>query len=152
MGIKNLTPINGQPCQVKVKGKSCNFEAYLCGSLYFTFKTSFQPYAFYSKQLQALFKDHLDRPKATGSFKVFIVLAHSTWTSDKLFKFYIFVWSFMQEVIWFRCLISRKIVSIQYISAIRSYDHLRFSLFQLIQLEPLMHSLNFIFSYVSIRQ
>ena len=140
MGIKNLTPINGQPCQVKVKGKSCNFEAYLCGSLYFTFKTSFQPYAFYSKQLQALFKDHLDRPKATGSFKVFIVLAHSTWTSEKLFISFIF-----------SCEASCKKqylveVSSQNIGAIRSFDHLRFSLFQLIQLEPLVHSLNFIFS------
>ena len=30
----------------KVKGKPCNFEANLYGSLYFTFKTTFQPYAF----------------------------------------------------------------------------------------------------------
>ena len=29
-----------------VKGKPGNFEANVCGSLYSTFKTSFQPYAF----------------------------------------------------------------------------------------------------------
>ena len=28
----------------QVKGKLCNFDAYFCGSLYSTFKTSFQPY------------------------------------------------------------------------------------------------------------
>ena len=32
----------------EVKGKPCNFEACLCGSLYSTF-TSFYPYAFYKK-------------------------------------------------------------------------------------------------------
>ena len=31
----------------KVKGKPCNFEACLCGSLYSTFTTSFYPCAFY---------------------------------------------------------------------------------------------------------
>ena len=41
----------------EVKWKQCNFEACLCGSLYTTFKTSFQPYAFYNKWLQMLFKD-----------------------------------------------------------------------------------------------
>ena len=50
------------------KGKPCNFEANLCGSLYSTFKTSFQPYAFYNKQLQTLFIDQLVRSKATCSF------------------------------------------------------------------------------------
>ena len=30
----------------EVKGKPCNFEAYLCGSVYPTFKTSFQPINF----------------------------------------------------------------------------------------------------------
>ena len=54
----------------KVKGKPRNFEAYLCGSLYSAFKTSFQPYAFYNKRLKMLFKDQLDRSKATCSFKV----------------------------------------------------------------------------------
>ena len=43
------------------KRKPRNFEAYLCGSLYSTFKTSFQPHAFYNKRLQTLFKDQLDR-------------------------------------------------------------------------------------------
>ena len=51
-----------------VKGKPRNFEANLCGSLYSTFKTSFQPYAFYKKWLQTLFIDQLDRSKATCSF------------------------------------------------------------------------------------
>ena len=54
----------------EVKGKPCNFEACLCGSLYSTFKTSIYPYAFYKKRLQTLFKDQLDRSKATCSFKV----------------------------------------------------------------------------------
>ena len=53
----------------KVKGKTCNFEANVCGSLYSTFKTSFYPYAFYNKRLQTLFKDQLHRSKATCSFK-----------------------------------------------------------------------------------
>ena len=53
----------------EVKGKPCNFEACLCGSLYSTFTTSFYPYAFYNKRLQTLFKDQLDRSKATCSFK-----------------------------------------------------------------------------------
>ena len=34
-----------------VKGKLRNFEANLCGSLYPTFKTSFEPYAFYLKKI-----------------------------------------------------------------------------------------------------
>ena len=51
-----------------VKGKPRNFEANLCGSLYSTFKTSFQPYAFYNKQL-TLFIDQLVQSKATCSFK-----------------------------------------------------------------------------------
>ena len=55
----------------EVKGKPCNLEACLCGSLYSTFTTSFYPYAFYNKRLQMLFKDQLDRSKATCSFKVF---------------------------------------------------------------------------------
>ena len=53
----------------EVKGKPCNFEACLCGSLYSTFTTSFYPYAFYNKRLQMLFKDQLDRSKATCSFQ-----------------------------------------------------------------------------------
>ena len=53
-----------------VKGKPRNFEANLCGSLYSTFKTSFQPYAFYKTRLQMLFIDQLVRSKATCSFKV----------------------------------------------------------------------------------
>ena len=53
-----------------VKGKPRNFEANLCGSLYSTFRTSFQPYAFYKKWLQTLFIDQLVRSKATCSFKV----------------------------------------------------------------------------------
>ena len=51
-----------------VKGKPRNFEANLCGSLYSTFKTSFQPYAFYKKRLQTLFIDQLVRSKAMCSF------------------------------------------------------------------------------------
>ena len=53
----------------EVKGKPCNFEACLCGSLYSTFTTSFYSYAFYNRRLQTLFKDQLDRSKATCSFK-----------------------------------------------------------------------------------
>ena len=55
-----------------VKGQPRNFEANLCGSLYSTFKTSFQPYAFYKKRLQTLFIDQLVRSKATCSFKMFV--------------------------------------------------------------------------------
>ena len=40
----------------EVKGKPCNFEACLCGSLYSTFTTSFYPYAFYNKRLQNAFQ------------------------------------------------------------------------------------------------
>ena len=68
----------------KVKGKPLNFEAYLCWSLYSTFKTSFYPYAFYNKRLQTLFKDQLDRSKAMCSFKVKNRVASinsSTWRS-----------------------------------------------------------------------
>ena len=54
----------------KVKGKPHNFEANLYGSLYSTFKTSFQSYAFYNKRLQTLFIDQFVRSKATCSFKV----------------------------------------------------------------------------------
>ena len=39
----------------KVKGKPRNFEANLCGPLYSTFKTSFQPYAFYKKTVTNAF-------------------------------------------------------------------------------------------------
>ena len=53
----------------EVKGKPCNFEACMCGSLYSTFKTSFQPYAFDNKRLLMLFKDQLDRSTATCSLK-----------------------------------------------------------------------------------
>ena len=49
----------------EVKGKPRNIEACLCGSLYSTFTTSFHPYAFHNKRLQMLFKDQLDRSKAT---------------------------------------------------------------------------------------
>ena len=52
----------------KVKGKPCHFKAYLCGSLYATFKTSFRPYAFDNKRFQMLFLDQLARSKATGLF------------------------------------------------------------------------------------
>ena len=53
-----------------VKGKPCNFEACLCGSLCSTFTASSYPYAFYNERLQMLFKDQLDRSKATCTFKV----------------------------------------------------------------------------------
>ena len=53
----------------EVKGKPCNFETCLCGSLYSTFTTSFYPHAFYNKRLQTLFIDQLDRSKAMCSFK-----------------------------------------------------------------------------------
>ena len=42
-----------------VIGKPRTFEANLCGLVYSTFKTSFQPYAFYKKWLQTLFIDQL---------------------------------------------------------------------------------------------
>ena len=51
-----------------VKGKPCNFEAYLCGSLYSTFKLSIQPFVFHNKRFRKLFKDQLDQSKATCSF------------------------------------------------------------------------------------
>ena len=54
----------------KAKGKLRNFEANLCGSLYSTFKTSFQSYAFYNRRLQTFFIDQLVRSKATCSFKL----------------------------------------------------------------------------------
>ena len=53
----------------EVKRKPCNFECYLCGSSYSTFKISLQSYAFYNKRLQSLFKDQLDQSKETCSFK-----------------------------------------------------------------------------------
>ena len=40
----------------EVKGNPCNFEVCLCGSLYSTFKTPFQTYAFYNKRLQCAFQ------------------------------------------------------------------------------------------------
>ena len=50
--------------------KTCNFERYLLGSLYSTFKTSFEPYTFHNKRFQTLFMDQLDvLSKATCSFK-----------------------------------------------------------------------------------
>ena len=51
-----------------VKGKPHNFVANLYGSLYSTFKTSSQSYAFKNKLLQTLFIDQLVRSKATCSF------------------------------------------------------------------------------------
>ena len=51
----------------EVKGKPCNFEACLCGSLYSTLTTSFYPCAFHNKRSHTLFKDQLDRSKATCS-------------------------------------------------------------------------------------
>ena len=51
-----------------VKGKPRNFEANVCGPLYSTFKTSFQPMHFMKKRLQTLFIDQLVRSKATCSF------------------------------------------------------------------------------------
>ena len=44
----------------KVKRKPRNFEEYLSGTLYSTFKLSFQPiYAFHNKRFQTLFMDQL---------------------------------------------------------------------------------------------
>ena len=60
-----------------VKGKPRNFEANLCGSLYSTFETSFQPYAFYKKLLQTLFIDQLVRSKATCSFNKLWLVSQS---------------------------------------------------------------------------
>ena len=50
----------------RVKGNQRDFEANLCGSLYFTFKTSFYQYAFNrpNKRLQMPFKDKLVQSKA----------------------------------------------------------------------------------------
>ena len=56
--------------RVLVKGKSCNFDWHLCGSLYSTFKIYFQPRAFHNKRFQTVFKDQLVRSKATCSFNV----------------------------------------------------------------------------------
>ena len=58
----------------EVKGKPRNFEWYLCGSLYSTFKISVYSYSCYNKQLQTLFKDQLDRSKATCSFNIHLFL------------------------------------------------------------------------------
>ena len=42
------------------KRKTTQFRGiFMCGSLYYTFKTSFQPYAFHNKRLQKLFIDQL---------------------------------------------------------------------------------------------
>ena len=57
-----------------VKGKPCNLEACLCGSLYSTFTASFYPYVFYKKQLQTLFVYQVVRSKATCCFKLFVHL------------------------------------------------------------------------------
>ena len=64
----------------KVKGKPRNFEANVCGLLYSTFKTSFQSYAFYNKLLQTLYKDQLDRSKATCSFNINV--ANTIWLNQ----------------------------------------------------------------------
>ena len=53
---------------VRTEWKPRNFEATLCGSLYSTFKTSFQPYALYKKRLQTHFIEQLVRSEATCSF------------------------------------------------------------------------------------
>ena len=58
------------PVSRRCKRKPCNFEASLCGSLYSTCTTSFYSYADYNKRLQALFKDQLDRYKATCSLQL----------------------------------------------------------------------------------
>ena len=52
----------------KVKGKACNFEACLCGSLFLLLK-HLSTHAFYNERLQTLFKDQLGRSKAKCSFK-----------------------------------------------------------------------------------
>ena len=57
----------------EVKGKPCNFKACSCGSLYSPFTTSFYPSTFYNKRLQTLFKDQLDRSKATCSFNTICI-------------------------------------------------------------------------------
>ena len=59
----------------KLSGKPRNLEAFFCGSLYSTFKTSFKPYAFYNKRIQTLFIDQLVWSKATCSFKAMSELA-----------------------------------------------------------------------------
>ena len=68
MGVK-LTPIWPTVLFRNVKGKPCNFEANLCGSLYSTFELSIVPYAFHNKRVQMLFNDRPVRSKATCSFK-----------------------------------------------------------------------------------
>ena len=47
----------------KVKGKSRNFEANLCGSLYTTFKTSFQSYAFITNSYKRFLETNSSDPR-----------------------------------------------------------------------------------------
>ena len=63
MGVK-LTPTWPTVLFRNVKGKTCNFEANLCGSLYSTFELSIVPYAFHNKRVQMLFNDRPVRSKA----------------------------------------------------------------------------------------
>ena len=58
--IHTIMPRNWPTLLVrKIKGKPRNFEAYLCGSIYSTFKTSFSQNAFQNKRFQAFFIDQL---------------------------------------------------------------------------------------------
>ena len=50
------------------KRKTVQFRGMFVWIIVFYFTTSFYPYAFYKKRLQTLFKDQLDRSKATCSF------------------------------------------------------------------------------------
>ena len=52
----------------EVKGKPCNLEACFLWINVFYFYNIFPTYAFNKKRLQTLFKDQLDRSKATSSF------------------------------------------------------------------------------------
>ena len=83
MGVNNLTPIKWPTVLIdshkwptvlvdshkwpsvlvdEVKGKPRNFEACLCGSLYSTFTTYFQPHAFYNKRFKCFSKTNSTDP------------------------------------------------------------------------------------------
>ena len=71
----------------KAKGKPHNFEANSCGSLYSTFKTSFQPYMhFITNGYKCFLHRQLVRSKATCPFKwssLFIAMMYRFKTSIK---------------------------------------------------------------------
>ena len=75
MGVTFLTPWTTVLVR-DVKGKPCNFEGHLCGSLYSTFKNIFLTNAFHNKRFQTLLIDQLVRSKAMCSFKFSLVMGN----------------------------------------------------------------------------